>query len=121
MSNKGMLITSVLTIALGLCWLLDVVGMLPGVDWIWTGLLAATGLLILVVGGLNRVSIVAGPWLLIASAFSVLRQTGRVSLEHEVPMLVIALGVLMLVATLSPLPLPKWMEEPGKTDAPGQD
>ena len=42
---------------------------------------------------------------------SVLRQTGNLSLEIEVPILVISIGVLMLVAQFPAIPKPKWMEE----------
>jgi hypothetical protein len=52
---------------------------------------------------MNRLTIVTGPMLLIMSIFSVLRQTGRIDLNIEVPVLVITLGVLMLVAHMLPL------------------
>ena len=57
-------------------------------------------------GGFNKVSVVTGPFLIVASVFSVLRQTGRISVDHEIPILVIVLGILMLISQLSRLPVP---------------
>lgn len=104
---------SIIVIAVGCAWLLNTLEVLPGVNWIWTGGLGLAGLLILALGGLNKVTAVTGPFLILTSIFSVLRQTGRIDIDQEVPILVIALGLLMLVSQLLPLPQPGWLHEPG--------
>jgi len=112
------LIVPILTILVGVTWLLNVLGILPGVDWIWTGGLAAAGILSIAIGGLNKVTIVTGPFLLLASVCSLLRQTGRLAIDREIPVLVIVLGVLMLVSQLSHLPIPEtFREEDEKSEA----
>jgi hypothetical protein len=59
--------------------------------------------------------VVIGPFFLVASMLSVLRQTGRMDANVEVPCLVILFGVLLLVSQLSTLPTPDWMlEEKGR-------
>lgn len=105
------LIVPILTIIVGVAWLLNVIGMVPGVDWIWTGALAAAGILSFAVGGLNKLTVVTGPFLIAASLCSVLRQTGRLSIDHEIPVLVIIFGVLLLIAQLCKLPLPEMLQE----------
>jgi hypothetical protein len=98
---------SLAVIVLGVAWLLNTMHVITGVNWVWTLGLAMAGLLVLALNGLNRLTIVTGPFLLIASVFSVMRQAGRMSLDREIPSLVIALGVLMLLAQLLALPNPK--------------
>ena len=77
----------------------------------WSIGLATVGILSVAVGGFNKVSIVTGPFLIIASVFSVMRQTGKINIVLEVPILVIVLGVLMLISQLSKLPLPDALKE----------
>ena len=79
-------------------------------NWIWTLGLGLAGLMILGMGGLNKLTIVTGPFLIIASVFSILRQTGRMSIDREVPILVIVFGVLMLISQLMPLPPAGWSQ-----------
>jgi hypothetical protein len=57
------------------------------------------------------VTVAVGPFFLIASCLSVLRQTGRLAINMEVPLLVIAAGVLLLVARLKSIPAPTWLIE----------
>ncbi len=45
------------------------------------------------------------------------RQTGRVSVNHEIPILVILFGALLLVAVLSPLKHPEWLTGEGNRQA----
>ena len=105
------LIAPILTIIVGLTWLLNTLNIIPGVDWAWSIGLATVGILSVAVGGFNKVSIVTGPCLIIASVFSVMRQTGRINIDLEVPILVIVLGVLMLISQLSKLQLPDALKE----------
>jgi hypothetical protein len=45
---------------------------------------------------------------LMASLLSVLRQTNQVSLDIEVPVLVISIGALLLIAQVPAIPKPDW-------------
>jgi len=108
MSN---LVVPVLIIAVGIGWLLTTLGVVPNVLWVWTLGLAASGLLTFVTNGLNKFSVLVGPMLLLASLFSLLRQTGRMSIDHEIPLLTIAFGVLLLIARGSLIPSPDWIQE----------
>jgi hypothetical protein len=113
-NNAKSLAVPVLIITLGVGWLLTTQNIVPGVNWIWTLGLAVTGLLILVVGGIDKVTFVIGPFLVASTFFSLLRQTGRISVDTEVPSLVIAFGMLMLIAKLLPIPVPAWIVDSPK-------
>jgi len=91
--------------------LLNTLNIIVGVGWAWSIGLATVGILSVAVGGFNKVSILTGPFLIIASVFSVMRQTGRINIDLEVPILVIVLGVLMLISQLSKLQLPDALKE----------
>jgi hypothetical protein len=104
----------VLIMTLGLGWLLTNHNVLPGVNWIWILGLAVSGLLILAIGGVDKVNFVIGLFLVVSTFFSLMRQTGQISVDTEVPSLVIGFGALMLLAMLLPLPVPKWVVDPRK-------
>lgn len=108
-SDKKSLIVPILLIALGSGWMLNVMDVLPGVDWGWSLGLGAVGILVFVLSGFDKFTIVVGPMFLTASMLSVMRQTGRLSLDMEVPLLVIFLGFLLLVARASGIPNPSWI------------
>jgi len=95
-----------LVTAIGIGWLLTARGIVPGVDWAWIACLGVTGVLILAVRGIDRVTVIVGPFLLLSTLLSFLRQSGRMSIETELPVLVIAIGLLMLGSNLSDLPDP---------------
>ena len=102
---------SFLIIAVGVGWLLSALGILPGVDWLWTGCLLVLGVTTFILsGGVDKVSLVFGSLFFLAGICSVLRQTGALSLEVELPVLLIALGVLKLVAQHSAVPTPRWVD-----------
>ena len=100
----------ILIILVGTAWLLNVLDIIPGVDWVWPIGLAAAGIVTVARGGINRHTIVIGPFLIAASVCSVLRQTHRLPADREVPILIIVLGVLLLLACLLRLPPPKAIE-----------
>jgi hypothetical protein len=60
------------------------------------------------------VTVVIGPFFIVASSLSVLRQTDRLPLDVEVPILVILVGILMLIARSAAVPIPKWLDLPGQ-------
>jgi hypothetical protein len=99
-----LIVISLIVIGIGVSWLLNVMKMLPGVNWIWTAGLGGAGLLILGLGGSNKLTWVVGPFLLTAAVLSILRQQGRLNIEYEIPILITALGLFMLLVSLSRLP-----------------
>jgi hypothetical protein len=101
------LIAPILVIALGVTWLLNVLNIMPGVDWIWTVGLAAVGVMTLLLGGVNKLTFVVGPFLMIGSVCSLLRQLDKLPIDREVPILTIILGVLMLLVQVLNLPMPE--------------
>jgi len=132
-NSRAPLVIPILIIVVGVGWLLTAQGIAPGINWVWTLGLGLIGILTLVVSkGIDKVSVVLGPFFLLASLLSVLRQVGRLRLDIEVPVLVISIGVLLLVAQLPAIPKPGWYvpslppdEEPSAAkklrleDAPG--
>ena len=96
--DKKTLIVPVLLITVGAGWLLTTLRVMPNIDWVWTLALAMVGVLSFAIGGLDKLSIVLGPFFLVASGLSVLRQTGRLRLNVEVPCLVMLAGILLLVS-----------------------
>jgi len=108
----------VLVIGVGVGWLLTVLEVFGTVDWVWPVSLTVGAILVIVFGGKNKFAFVFGPFLLISSLFSVLRQVGRLRLNLEIPFLVIILGLLWLVAELFRLPTPDWLRKEDE-DEPG--
>jgi hypothetical protein len=117
-NDKRTLIVPLLLITVGAGWLLTVAEILPGINWVWTLGLAGIGILVFPLAGVNKFSFVAGPFFILASVLSVLRQTGRLPLDYEVPLLVIVLGGLMLVARFPAIPMPEWVEQPAAEKTP---
>ena len=108
-SDRKTLILPLLIIGIGTGWLLTTLGIVPGINWIWTLGLAVVGILSFAVSGIDKSTVLIGPFFIIASCLSVLRQTGRISLDVEVPILVIVIGILLLLARSKAIPLPDWM------------
>ncbi|QDT88487.1 hypothetical protein [Gimesia algae] len=108
-SDRKTLILPLLIIGIGAGWLLTTLGIVPGINWIWTLGLAVIGILSFAVSGIDKSTVLIGPFFIIASCLSVLRQTGRITLDIEVPILVIVIGILLLVARSKAIPLPDWM------------
>ena len=108
-TDKKTLILPVLLITVGVGWLLTTLGIAPGIDWVWTLGIAIVGFLAFVVGGFDKVTFVTGTFFIITSCLSVLRQTERITIDVEVPILVIVAGLLLLIARHPAIPLPKWV------------
>ena len=104
-------IAPIFIIVVGVGWFLKVQGIIPNVDWLWTCALAAVGILTLVVGGFDKLTVIVGPFLIVASICSILRQTGCLSIDKEVPILTIVLGVLLLLVHILKLPTPDILKE----------
>ncbi|MEX2186962.1 MAG: hypothetical protein WD875_09220 [Pirellulales bacterium] len=104
----------VFLITVGVGWLLTTLGIAPGIDWVWTLGLAVVGLLAFVLGGFNKLTATVGPFFLIGSCLSVLRQSGRLHVDIEMPILAISAGVLLLVVRHPAIPMPKWLSQEGR-------
>ena len=114
--SKGPIILAVAIIAVGVGWLMTALNKSSGMNWIWTLGLIAVGILTFVAsGGFDKVSLILGPFFLLAGALSVLRQQDLLKAEIEAPILVTAIGVLILAVQIPAVPLPKWYGPP-KTD-----
>src|SRR5687767_14749756 len=114
--NPRVLAFAIVLTATGVGWLLMSLGVTAHVNWIWTLILAALGIVaIMISGGIDKFSIVAGPFLLAASGLSLLRQSGRLSENVEVPILVIIAGVLLFLAQTRLVPVPSWFTPPRDT------
>jgi hypothetical protein len=72
-NSRAPLIIPILIMLVGTGWLVTVLGFSPGVNWIWTLSLGVVGILTFVVSGFDKVSVVVGPFFLLASVLSVLR------------------------------------------------
>lgn len=94
-------------VVIGTGWLLTETGVVPGVNWIWITALAISGLVPVWAAGLNKLTAFMAAFMVLASFASLLRQMGKLSVNHEVPGLVIAAGALLVLVTLLPIPTPK--------------
>ncbi|MEM6260679.1 MAG: hypothetical protein AAF711_06690 [Planctomycetota bacterium] len=101
-----------LIIAIGLGWLLTSQGVLPCVNWVWVMALAGFGIVIPAWFGLDRGSIVLGPFLVSAALLSLLRQSELITLDTQLPLLVIVFGVQLMIAMVLPLRTPRWLYDP---------
>jgi hypothetical protein len=107
-SSLHFFIISLLTIGLGIGWLMNMFPSVPNAHWVWTLGMGLAGLLVIALCGVNKLTVVTGPFLIAASVFTILRRSGTFDLHHEMPALVIALGALMLLSVLAPVPAPGW-------------
>ncbi len=105
------IVLPVLLIAVGVGWLLTVLGVAPGIDWVWTLALAVVGFLVFLVGGFDKVTFATGTFFIVTSCLSVLRQTDRITIDVEMPILVVVAGVLLLIVRHRAIPAPQWILE----------
>jgi hypothetical protein len=111
--SQGPAVLAVLIVTVGVGWLLTALKVGPGIDWVWTLGLGVVGIMTFVLsGGLDKMSVVVGPFFLVGSVLSILRQAGYLKADVEVPVLVILVGVLLFVAQLRFIPVPKWLANP---------
>ena len=108
--RRGPIAVPIALIVVGVGWFLTVRGVVPGVDWLWIMLLAIAGLMPMVLGGIDRFSVPFGAFLGICTFASLSRQIGWLPINQEVPLLVMAAGVVLLVCRGIPLPAPRWMD-----------
>ena len=90
----------VVLIVVGVAWLLWYFRMFPDIDWIIALGLAGGGVAILVIDGITKSSVVAGPFLIAAGIAWLVHDRFKVSLLVLIPALLIVLGGLMLLARM---------------------
>ncbi len=101
---KTEIVVPVLLLMVGIGWLLSSLGIMPDVVFAWPLGLAAAGGLTLALQGVNKGSIVIGPFLIVAAVMSLLRQMDKLEWKVELPCLVIALGALLILANVANVP-----------------
>ena len=99
-ASQASMIIAAMIVGFGVLWLLSELNWMPPFPWIWTMGLAGAGVLTLIIGGINKQTMVVGPYLMICAVFSVLRHTGRIEPRVEIPVLVIVFGLWMFVVIL---------------------
>jgi hypothetical protein len=100
--ETGSLVVALLIIAVGIGWLLNAHQVGTGVNWIWVLAPGVLGALMLVLGGLDKLTVVVGPFLIALAVVSFLRQTGGIVAGTEVPFLLVVFGILLVVARFVP-------------------
>ena len=113
---KTPLVVSILIITVGVGWLLSALKVDADINWVWTLGLGVVGILTFVIaGGIDKMSVVLGPWFLAAALLSVPHQKNQINFNIEVAILVILLGVLIFIAQMSRIRKPHWF-----TPLPGE-
>ena len=85
-------------IVVGLGWLLWEFRLFPDVDWIISLGFVAGGVLVLVLDGINRNSVVIGPFLVAIGVAWFVHDRYAASWRLIVPVMLVVLGALMLIA-----------------------
>lgn len=110
--SKSSLAIPILIIVIGAGWLLSASAkeLDTGLYWLWSIGLAVAGVAVMASRGVDKVSIVIGPFFLLAALLPPLWQGKDLSLDIELAGLVLANGVLMLLAKATAFPEPKRVE-----------
>jgi hypothetical protein len=101
MRDASLPITLIVVGVIGLIWYFR---WLPDIDWIIALGFIAGGVAVLVVDGINKNSIVSGPFLIAVGIAWALRDQYRISWSLIIPALLVLLGVLMLIARNPKIP-----------------
>ncbi len=112
--NKNLLMP-IIVVVIGITWMLNVLNIIPQIDWAWSIGLLAAGVLSIATNGFNKITVITGPFLVAASICSVFRQLGHLSIDLEVPLLISVLGVFMCISQMPSIPVPK-STKPEHTD-----
>jgi hypothetical protein len=94
----------IVLIVLGAAWLLNSLHWLPEVHWIWILGLMGGGFAILILDGITKSSVVAGPLLILAGLLSFFHQYYALGWRFMIPVMLISAGLLMLVARSPSIP-----------------
>jgi hypothetical protein len=101
-------------IVLGAAWLLNSLDWLPEVHWLWIVGLAGAGSAILILDGITKSSVVAGPLLILAAILSFARQYYGLGWRFVFPSMLIGAGVLMLAARSPAIPYSRHLSRPAE-------
>ncbi len=107
--SRGWFAMGITLICVGGVWLLASLGYLPEINWVWVLMLFTLGLVPLLAAGLNKLTFISGGFFFAASISSVLRQTGKLAVNVEVPSLIIIAGILTLIAMALRIKTPTWL------------
>ena len=119
-NHRLSIVVPVIIVVVGVGWLLTTHNVIGGVNWVWVLGLAAAGVLTMALGGIDKFTFVVGPFLIIATIFSILRQTDQIKIDTEVPCMMIIAGLLILLARFLPVPTPQWYREMEQDDEDDQ-
>src|SRR5437764_15277938 len=98
MKDASLPITLIVVGAIGLIWYFR---WFPDIDWIIALGFAAGGIIVLAIDGINKNSIVTGPFLIVIGIAWLLRDQYRVSWSLIIRTRLVVLGVVILVAVSS--------------------
>ena len=99
-------VAPIAVVLLGISWLLDTWDVVAGVNWILTVGLVTAGVGVLVVGGIDKLTVVVGPFLIAVSVCRFLVRIGSLGECVERPAYVIILGCLLLLVQVARIPTP---------------
>src|SRR5574337_1742471 len=91
-------------IVIGLGWLLWELRLFPAIDWLISAGFVVAGIAVLVIDGVNKNSIVVGPFLVAIGIAWLAHDRYWVGWRFIVPGLLVLLGVLMLAARSDRIP-----------------
>ncbi len=91
-------------IVIGLGWLLWELRLFPDIDWIVSAGFVVAGIAVLVIDGVNKNSIVIGPFLIAVGIVWFAHDRYWVGWRFIIPVLLVLLGVLLLVARSARIP-----------------
>jgi hypothetical protein len=91
-------------IAVGLGWLLWEFRLFPDIDWVISLAFIAAGVALMAIDGINKNTIVVGPFLIGIGAAWLLHDRYGTHWRYIVPVMLVFLGLLMLVARSSRVP-----------------
>jgi hypothetical protein len=106
----------IIVVILGVSWLLNTWDVVAGVNWVLTIGLATAGVCVPVVVGIDKLTVVAGPFLITVSVCRFLAVVGRLGTSVEKPIYVIILGCLLLLVQSARIPAPSIFTRESWTD-----
>ena len=109
---------------LGIAWLLDSLHWLPDIHWVWVIGLVGAGIAIMLLDGLTKSSVVAGPLLIGAGLMAFFHQFYFLGWRFMIPIMLILAGLAMLVARSPSIPQSRRLrrqfnQRHGRTDDTG--
>ena len=104
--DRMKLVAPAIVVILGASWLLNTWDLVAGVNWVQTVGLVAAGVCVPIIGGIDKLTAVVGPFLIAVSACRFLGQIGSLGERVEMPIYVIILGCLVLLVQVARIPTP---------------